>query len=113
MVNNIAYYIKFLHIPNPHFPIFQDKNQGCWKPNGEFGECGKRVDSANIVGGKRAKPGDFPYMALIGYGTTTNQKGETVTSYNCGGSLINKYYVLTAAHCMFNSIGRDDPVLPR
>jgi hypothetical protein len=89
-----------------------DKDGGCWKPDGESGKCGLRVELANIVGGTRAKPGDFPYMALIGYGNITNSKGETIISYNCGGSLINKYYVLTAAHCMFNGLGRDDAVLP-
>ena len=66
------------------------RNSGKWKPDFSKGECGLRIGLANIVGGKVAKVGEFPYMALLandGY-------------YTCGGSVINKWYVLTAAHCM-------------
>ena len=66
------------------------RNSGRWKPDSSKGECGLRIGLANIVGGKVAKVGEFPYMALLannGY-------------YTCGGSVINKWYVLTAAHCM-------------
>ena len=41
---------------------------GTWKPDGAEGECGVRADyNINIVGGRVAKLGEFPYMALIGY----------------------------------------------
>ncbi|CRL05180.1 CLUMA_CG018056, isoform A [Clunio marinus] len=47
-----------------------------------------------IVGGVKAKPGEFPHMAAIGY---PNLNGDL--SFKCGGSLISEYFVLTAAHC--------------
>ena len=80
-----------------HGVSFQGKDSGKWKPDGFEGECGQRTVLSNIVGGKVTKVGDFPYMALLGYNGV----------YGCGGSVINKWYVLTAAHCMFDGYGDD------
>ena len=68
---------------------------GTYKPSGEMDECGKRSTLEEIVihGGKISQAGDFPYMALLGY------QGNGKIQYQCGGSLINRRYVLTAAHC--------------
>ena len=82
----------FIFTKNPKNFTKNPKNSGEWKPNGQSGECGQRTILSNIVGGTITKLGDFPYMALLGY------DGK----YECGGSLINKWYVLTAAHCMFD-----------
>ena len=81
-----------------------------WKPNGSKKECGLAWPG-NIVGGKDpvtrlvggsvTKNGEFPYMALIG----RLYDGEVF--YVCGGSLINKWYVLTAAHCIRDISGED------
>lgn len=46
-----------------------------------------------IVGGEKAKKGEFPHMAALGYKSFGN------TNYYCGGSIISESYVLTAAHC--------------
>ena len=67
---------------------------GTWKPSKDAGECGVRVTQENIVGGKDSKPGEFPYMALL-----SSSADQNSPKYHCGGSLINKRYVLTAAHC--------------
>jgi len=79
-----------------------DKNSGCWKPDGAKGECGKRNTLSNIVGGAKAKIGDYPWMALLGY----LPPGFDDIFYVCGGSLINKKYVLTAGHCIDTGNGR-------
>ena len=76
-----------------------DKNSPCWKPSGDKGECGERLSSENLSGGRKAKLGEFPYMVLIGY---RGKNGRI--EYGCGGSLINKWYVLTAGHCILENI---------
>lgn len=51
----------------------------------------------NILGGKKAEPGEFPHMAALGYRDRSNK-----ISWNCAGSLISEKYVLSAAHCFAN-----------
>lgn len=50
-----------------------------------------------IIGGQNASVGQFPWMALLRYVSTDDEKKET---YGCGGSLISIRHVLTAAHCI-------------
>ncbi|XP_055989882.1 granzyme H-like [Sorex fumeus] len=45
-----------------------------------------------IIGGHTARPHTRPYMAFIRFLTGNNQK-------RCGGTLVRRDYVLTAAHC--------------
>lgn len=77
------------------YDLNSDRNSGLWQPDGSRGDCGKRLQLSNIVGGKKAKIGDYPWMALLGY-----DFGNLGILYVCGGSVINKHYVLTAAHCV-------------
>lgn len=46
-----------------------------------------------IVEGTRADPAEFPYFAALQY------IQENKTSFGCGGILISKNFVLSAAHC--------------
>ena len=58
------------------------------------GECGVTGDAAFIVGGQDTKLGEFPWSALI------RKKGGSQKRWHCGGTLINKWYVVSAAHCV-------------
>ena len=39
---------------------------GTWRPRSDLGDCGSRLEYTNIVGGKDAKLGEFPWMVLLG-----------------------------------------------
>ncbi|XP_073332512.1 uncharacterized protein [Pagrus major] len=51
-----------------------------------------RVHSAGIIGGREAVPHSRPYMALLKVKTNAGE-------LHCDGFLLNKNFVMTAAHC--------------
>ncbi|XP_016979421.2 serine protease grass-like [Drosophila rhopaloa] len=57
--------------------------------------CGNK-SNPKVSGGRKAKPGEFPWIALLKY--DKDPKGEII----CGGSLISEWHILTAAHCILN-----------
>ena len=63
-------------------------------PSLEREECGLAGASFSFIfGGETTHLAQFPFMALVG-----KIKGRT-TKWDCGGSIINKWFVLSAAHC--------------
>ncbi|KAG5675649.1 hypothetical protein PVAND_005536 [Polypedilum vanderplanki] len=53
----------------------------------------------NIIGGEQAEKGEFPHQVVLGY---PDELDPNKISYDCGGSLISKNFILTAAHCVNN-----------
>ncbi|KAJ8721367.1 hypothetical protein PYW07_002142 [Mythimna separata] len=62
-------------------------------------QCGIDNNGDRIYGGQLTELDEFPWMALLGYKNRTG----TIT-YQCGGTLINRRYILTAAHCITGAI---------
>ncbi|XP_037092371.1 serine proteinase stubble-like isoform X3 [Pollicipes pollicipes] len=61
------------------------------EPSEDFSACGTKSKNAyRIVGGNEAVPGEFPWIAGIFDGSRQF----------CGGSLIDRNHILTAAHCV-------------
>jgi len=57
--------------------------------------CGNK-GNPKVSGGKTARPGDFPWVALLKY------KINDPRPFRCGGSLISERHILTAAHCIID-----------
>ncbi|XP_073819989.1 serine protease 7 [Musca autumnalis] len=62
-------------------------------------QCGPQSIGNKIYNGNDTNIDEYPWMALLEYRT---KKGGLIL--NCGGSLINKRYVITAAHCVKGEI---------
>ena len=64
-------------------------------------QCGRKYHhSTRIVGGTIASRAEFPWQAGLFW-----RAGIARGKYFCGGALISKHWVVTAAHCFVN--GRD------
>ncbi|XP_023321870.1 melanization protease 1 [Eurytemora carolleeae] len=84
---------KLHYICEKEKPLTSDSPK--YLPSGETEGCGEFSDSSNIIGGKNTKPGKYPFTVALG------SADSNVITYVCGGSLINRWYVLTAAHCEY------------
>ena len=85
---------------------FVDKSSPSYIP--PPGECGVSGGSAAFItcpyNDCETKLGEYPWMVLLGRKLTV--RGEKQNDFYCGGSLLNNWYVLSAAHCH-----REDSVL--
>ena len=83
-------------------------------PELDSGFCAKSSDLF-IVGGEDAKLQEFPFIALLGF----KEEKSDVFGYVCLARLINRKYLVTAAHCIQNKkaefvvLGEHDTYLKR
>ncbi|XP_029163066.1 mite allergen Der p 3-like [Nylanderia fulva] len=54
---------------------------------------------SQIINGEDVAPGEIPYQVSL--------QNRKTSSHFCGGSILNEYYVITAAHCVKNRIPAD------
>ncbi|XP_012259759.2 serine protease persephone-like isoform X2 [Athalia rosae] len=62
----------------------------------------ERTVSFHILGGVNAKRNEFPFMAALGFQAPAEEEVPGGIKYTCGGTLISRQHVLTAAHCVSN-----------
>ncbi|XP_073972560.1 serine protease 33-like isoform X2 [Rhodnius prolixus] len=72
-----------------HNSVVDDTNQGCGL------SVKSQAAQRRIVGGDEAGFGSFPWQAYIRIGSS-----------RCGGSLVNRYHVVTAGHCVARANAR-------
>lgn len=89
-------YKSMYYTPNPFLPDEPVGHRMSFIPRNDIEEeddCGEmNLTSSRIVGGMDAGPHQFPWQAAL---FITKHDGH----YFCGGSLITKRHVMTAAHC--------------
>ncbi|XP_018351578.1 PREDICTED: serine proteinase stubble-like isoform X3 [Trachymyrmex septentrionalis] len=71
-------------------PDFEDDIRGCGIPI-----VSKQIAQRRIVGGDEAGFGSFPWQAYIRIGSS-----------RCGGTLVNRFHVVTAGHCVAKASAR-------
>ncbi len=87
----------------PHNKTNFSKTQNL--PNNETKAINKSI-TPYIIGGEPAPINSWPYIVSIGH-----SRLPADLSHNCGGSLIRKDVILTAAHCVTNVFASDLSVL--
>ena len=67
-------------------------------------ECGKKPEETErrIVGGKFSDAGEWPWQVLLQWenGTEIYKRFNNISF--CGGAILSRHFILTAAHCTLN-----------
>ncbi|CRL03694.1 CLUMA_CG016754, isoform A [Clunio marinus] len=101
MISNVAVVLKFLLIL---FAITQIQSDNLVEgPNAE-NQCGLSLNESELVNnGKVVKTNEWPFLVALMY--VADMK------FFCGGTLISRSHVLTAAHCLQDK-GQETPLTP-
>lgn len=93
-----------LPAPDHARPIVANRYENVTTP-----DCGtaRRRQPQKIVGGQRVDISQVPWQVSL----RTTKWGGNVPGHYCGGSILNKLYVLTAAHCVDNMRAGDIEVV--
>ena len=72
----------------------EDPDSPSYLPSLESQECGlDGASTAFVLGGEDTSIGEFPFLGRLG-----RKEGGNI-KWRCGGSIINKWFLLSAAHC--------------
>lgn len=58
-----------------------------------------KAASGFVVGGENALAKEFPFAARLG-----SMEATGGINWFCGGTIVSKYYILTAAHCFYSPL---------
>lgn len=64
--------------------------------------CGRIMPEPRIFGGIETRLFEFPWMAHLGYIDMSDKQYHRRVEFLCAGTIVNKNYILTAAHCVHN-----------
>lgn len=70
--------------------------ENCSNENKNFNfKCGQRnMDNLRVVGGRASQPGSWPWMVSM------RLRHREPNGHTCGGSILNRNFIVTAAHCV-------------
>jgi len=83
--------ICFLALVNANTVPKSNTNRQCGKP--DIKPDVSAEDGANVINGKEAKRGSWPWQILMNFGSSH-------FSLRCGGSIISEKWIVTASHCV-------------
>ncbi|XP_064622680.1 chymotrypsinogen A-like [Lineus longissimus] len=79
---------------HPLYALLLLASTSCLLANSQNVGCGQISPSFRIIGGSAAKNGQWPWQISL----------QTTGLHYCGGSLLDEYTVVTAAHCIADDI---------
>ena len=71
-----------------------------WDPDAPPQEITREDGSVDIVGGRDAEPGNWPWQLSLQFDRNAGTGLPGDYAHTCGASLLSDWWVLTAAHCV-------------